>query len=142
MDETGSFVGKFAKCKGKKVKEACHQLHLLTTAGGPADLYGNFTQTNTGCPCWFDLTRDDCACCEAGSVACGAPMHQWCTSVEQGRRTGCLGVPANHWTLSTTGFPCYWNTSRTDCAWCAPGGKIVTTINTVTINIVTINIVF
>ena len=82
MDETGSFVGKFAKCKGKKVKEACHQLHLLTTAEGPADLYGNFTQTNTGCPCWFDLTRDDCACCEAGSVACGAPMHQWCTSIE------------------------------------------------------------
>lgn len=31
-------------------------------------------------------------------------------------------MPANHWTLSTTGYPCYWNTTRTDCAWCAAGG--------------------
>ena len=39
-----------------------------------------------------------------------------------GRRAGCTGLPASHWTLSTTGYPCYWNTSRTDCAWCAVGG--------------------
>ena len=67
-------------------------------------------------------------------------MQGWCASREEGRQSGCLGVPSSHWTLSTTGFPCYWNTSRTDCAWCAPGGKIVTTINIVTINIVTIHI--
>jgi len=122
VDEDGKFMGKFAKCRGKKVKAACHQLHLLTTPEGPEDLYGEFTQSRTGCPCWFDMTRDDCACCTSQGVQCGAPMEQWCTSRKEGRQSGCLGLPANHWTLSTTGFPCYWNTSRTDCAWCGSGG--------------------
>ena len=125
VDESGNFIGKFAQCKKKKVKEACHQLHLLTTPEGQADLYGEFTQTSTGCPCWFDLTRDDCACCKNDGVQCGAPMQGWCAGREEGRQAGCLGVPSSHWTLSTTGFPCYWNTSSTNCAWCAAGGKIL-----------------
>jgi len=122
VDDAGNFIGKLARCKKKNVREACHELHLLTTDAGKQDLFGQYTQTNTGCPCWFDLTRSDCACCQNDGVACGAPMHQWCTSREEGRVSGCLGVPAPHWTLSTTGYPCYWNTSRTDCAWCAAGG--------------------
>ena len=55
----------------------------------------------------------------------------------EGRQAGCLGIPQHHWTLSTTGFPCFFNTSRfeedffsektfktsrTDCGWCAAGG--------------------
>jgi len=122
VDEAGQFVGKFARCRGRQKLEACHQLHELTTTQGQQDLFGEFTQTNTGCPCWFDLSREDCACCQNGGVQCGAPMQEWCTSRKEGRQSGCLGVPANHWTLSTTGHPCYWNTSRTDCAWCASGG--------------------
>jgi len=122
VDDEGNFIGKFAKCRGKKTKEACHALHLLTTAEGAQEMYGAFTKTSTGCPCWFDMTRDDCACCETEGVQCGAPMQMWCTSKREGRQSGCLGVPDNHWTLSSTGFPCYWNTSRTDCAWCATGG--------------------
>merc|ERR1712106_316197 len=39
-----------------------------------------------------------------------------------GRQKGCPGIPANHWTMSNTGYPCFFNTSRTDCAWCASGG--------------------
>jgi len=119
-------VGGFAKCKAKNTRNACHALHELTTSSGPEDRYGKYTQTNTGCPCWFDMTRSDCACCvQSGAdegVQCGAPMQEWCTSKKEGRVSGCLGVPANHWTLSTTGYPCYWNTTRTDCAWCAAGG--------------------
>ena len=30
----------------------------------------------------------------------------------EGRQAGCLGIPQNHWTLSTTGFPCFFNNSR------------------------------
>ena len=137
VDDAGQFINKYARCRGKKVKEACHQLHELTTTQGQQALYGEFTEANTGCECWFDLSRTDCACCSGAGVQCGAPMQQWCTSKKEGRQSGCLGVPANHWTLSTTGYPCYWNTSRTDCAWCAPGGKISTTsyIQIVTSNI-------
>jgi len=122
VDEDGNYNGNAAKCKSKKIKAACHDLHLLTTDSGKEDLFGDYTQTNTGCPCWFDLNRSDCACCTTDGVQCGAPMQEWCTSKKEGRQSGCLGVPANHWTLSTTGYPCFWNTSRTDCAWCAPGG--------------------
>jgi len=122
VDDDGNFMGKGVKCKKKAVRAACHKLHLLTSEQGKEDLFGDYTQTNTGCPCWFDLTRSDCACCTDDGVQCGAPMQGWCTSKKEGRVSGCLGIPANHWTLSTTGYPCYWNTSRTDCAWCAPGG--------------------
>merc|ERR1711915_1112742 len=116
------FIGKFAKCKKKNVKNACHALHELTTSEGKDDLFSTYTKSPTGCPCWFDMTRSDCACCEDAGVQCGAPMQNYCTKKEPGRQKGCLGVPANHWTLSTTGYPCYFNTSRTDCAWCASGG--------------------
>ena len=30
----------------------------------------------------------------------------------EGRQAGCLGIPQNHWTLSTTGFPCFFDPSR------------------------------
>ena len=122
VDEKLKPVGGFAKCKTKAVRRACSALHQLTTANGPEQMYGQYTQANTGCVCWFDMSRSDCACCEDDGVQCGAPMQEWCTSKAEGRQSGCLGVPANHWTLSTTGYPCYWNTTRTDCAWCAPGG--------------------
>ena len=63
-------------------KVACHALHLLTTEAGKAEKFGPYTDTSAGatCPCWFDLTRSDCACCTSEGVQCGAPMHQWCTS--------------------------------------------------------------
>jgi len=122
VDEQGKFIGKFAKCKKKNVKNACHALHELTTTEGKDALFSTYTKSPTGCPCWFDMTRSDCACCEDAGVQCGAPMQNYCTKKEPGRQKGCLGVPANHWTLSTTGYPCYFNTSRTDCAWCASGG--------------------
>lgn len=121
VDSDGGYVGKFAKCEGEE-KAACHELHQLQTPEGKTEMFGEYTVTNTGCPCWFDLTRSDCACCTSNGMQCGAPMQEYCTSKKEGRQAGCLGVPANHWTLSSTGYPCYWDTSRTDCAWCAAGG--------------------
>jgi len=120
-NDQGKFIGKWAECKGD-VKAACHVLHGLQDNNGKDSLFGAFTQANTGCPCWFDLNSNDCACCEESGVQCGAPMQNYCTSKKLGRQKGCPGVPANHWTLSTTGYPCYWDQTRTDCAWCSPGG--------------------
>ena len=60
--------------------------------------------------CKFDLSRSDCSCCETNGVQCGEPMQQYCTKKEEGRQAGCLGVPTNHWTLSTTGYPCVTST--------------------------------
>jgi len=67
-------------------------------------------------PCWFDSTRSDCAKCKAGGVACGFPMHKWCQSKKA--KTGCKGIPNYKNTLSTIGYPCYWDPKSMDCAWC------------------------
>ena len=48
VDEDGNYNGNAAKCKSKKIKAACHDLHLLTTDSGKEDLFGDYTQTNTG----------------------------------------------------------------------------------------------
>merc|ERR1711915_957470 len=68
VDEQGKFIGKFAKCKKKNVKNACHALHELTTTEGKDALFSTYTKSPTGCPCWFDMTRSDCACCEDAGV--------------------------------------------------------------------------
>jgi len=123
VNEAGEYHnGKFAKCKGGK-KIACHALHVLQSQEGKEAQFAQYTTANTGCPCWFDLSRDDCACCTQQGVQCGAPLQGYCTAKVAGRQSGCLGVPASHWTLSTTGYPCFFNTTRTDCGWCATGGS-------------------
>ena len=88
VSANGGYIGKHAKCKKKSVRAACHKLHLLTTEAGKQDLFGAYTQTSTGCPCWFDLSRSDCACCQNDGVQCGAPMQQYCTSRTAGRQKG------------------------------------------------------
>ena len=64
VDDAGRFIGKFAKCKAKGVRRACHALHELSTTAGKEAEFGTSTAASTGCPCWFDLSRTDCACCE------------------------------------------------------------------------------
>jgi len=85
-------------------------------------LFKPFTKKNTGCPCWFDLTRDDCACCKNGGKQCGAPQNEWCYSYKG--NGGCPGVKNDKYTLSQEGHPCYWDPEgkSVECAWCAPGG--------------------
>jgi len=71
-------------------------------------------------PCWWDLSRSDCAKCTNGGVQCGFPMHKWCQPKKK-KQIGCKGIPSNKYTLSSKGYPCYWNPKSTDCAWCLNG---------------------
>jgi len=72
-------------------------------------------------PCWWDLSRSDCAKCLPGGVQCGFPMHRWCQPKKK-KQIGCKGITSNKDTLSSKGYPCYSNPKSTDCAWCLPGG--------------------
>merc|ERR1739838_849070 len=73
-------------------------------------------------PCWFDLSLGNvCAKCKTGGAQCGSPMGKWCQSKKNlAKGLGCNGIPNYKYTLSTTGYPCYWNPKSLDCAWCAP----------------------
>merc|ERR1712222_151006 len=50
--------------------------------GSPKLTAGNTKKyTDKGkCACWWDITRNDCACCKkgVGAMQCGFPMHKFC----------------------------------------------------------------
>jgi len=63
-------------------------------------------------PCWWDLTRTDCAQCKDNGVQCGFPMHKWCQDKKSAKKSGCKGITQPKYTKSMTGFPCYWDLKR------------------------------
>jgi len=69
--------------------------------------------------CWWDLTRSDCAKCNAKGQQCGFPMHKWCQS--KNAKKGCPGITKSKFTLSSRGYPCYWDNTNNNCAWCTSG---------------------
>merc|ERR1712142_1271698 len=87
----------------------------------------DYTQSATGCPCWYDLFHaKGCACCKQGGIQCGFPQHNKCKKDDRKNteRHGCNGIPENRHTLSMAGYPCPWNPNDRTCAWCANGAKL------------------
>merc|ERR1711934_648485 len=91
--------------------------------GSPKLTAGNTKKyTDNGkCACWWDITRNDCACCKkgVGAMQCGFPMHKFCYKKSD---MGCPGVCNYKYTLSGKGYPCFSDHSNTDCAWCNKEG--------------------
>ena len=53
-----------------------------------------YTGTQTGCPCWFDLSRGmECACCKGRGIQCGFPKQNFCQrdARRSTYREGCKG---------------------------------------------------
>merc|ERR1712108_89144 len=91
--------------------------------GSPKLTAGNTKKyTDRGkCACWWDITRNDCACCKkgVGAMQCGFPMHKFCYKKSD---KGCPGVCNYKYTLSGKGYPCFSDHSNMDCAWCNKEG--------------------
>merc|ERR1712107_188704 len=78
--------------------------------------YRKYTESTTGCPCWWDLTNlDGCACCKEVNnkkvIQCGYPAHMYCY---EDKKKGCPDVPKSEHTLSTKGMPLFrkWKIRR------------------------------
>jgi hypothetical protein len=84
-----------------------------------------WTRNTTGCQCYFDQSRFDCACCQDGAQQCPYNNRHQC--VKAGSLINC-GIPEisetidDPWTASLTGCACSWDKSRKDCACCKNGG--------------------
>ncbi|XP_046567313.1 von Willebrand factor D and EGF domain-containing protein-like [Haliotis rubra] len=91
------------------------------------DRWDIWTSNQTGCPCFFDKNRTDCACCEAGACQCPDPNPNQCALCSQetrlcGTRQTSPENGVDGWTLSLTGCQCAFDASRTDCACCQNEG--------------------
>jgi len=86
----------------------------------PTDIFKKYTKERKGGICWWDITRTDCAICKqfVNAMPCGFPLHNYCYKKSS---QGCPQVPNYKYTLSTTGYPCYWDHEDLRCAWYAPG---------------------
>merc|ERR1712179_721340 len=126
------FVQSEAKKKPKpKPKPGClKDDEKLQIKKGLGYKYDKFTETKkvkgkdvpvANQPCWWDLRRTDCALCKSNGAQCGFPMHKWCQDKKKAKKEGCKGITQPKYTKSMTGYPCYWDPKRTDCAWCLPG---------------------
>merc|ERR1719167_719023 len=84
------------------------------------EIFKKYTKERKGGICWWDIKRTDCAICKqyVNAMPCGYPLHNYCYKKS---RQGCPKIPNFQYTLSTTGYPCYWDHSDKSCAWCADG---------------------
>merc|ERR1712165_622610 len=103
--------------KGAGVKGACKN----TGPKPNPKIFAKYTIPikNKKCPCWWDLSKKNCACCKGKAMQCGWPMHKYCYKKS---KMGCPGVCNNKYTLSGKGFPCQNDPTNFDCAWCAKTG--------------------
>merc|ERR1712203_461150 len=84
-DELESKATKCPKDKVNKKQLANLKKYTAKKPNGQSDL---------SCPCWWDLTRNNCACCRNGGKQCGFPMHKYCQSPKSARKgLGCVGIP-------------------------------------------------
>jgi Mg-chelatase subunit ChlD len=82
-----------------------------------------WTRKPTGCKCYFDQSRSDCACCEPGGCQCSSMYPHQCVQCGYGSNCGIPELPhrlflRDGWTLSRSNCPCSWDPSRSDCACC------------------------
>ena len=64
--------------------------------------FEDYTESQSGCACWFDPLEEltdyveagSCACCKNNGTQCGYPMHKWCqaTASSGSEQHGCEGT--------------------------------------------------
>lgn len=104
---------------GKKGKKKKPSKGKKPGKGKKPSIYDKYTVSGETCPCWWDITKTDCACCKNDGVQCGFPQERFCYKRDGSK--GCPYVSKNNLALSQKGFPCYWDHNDRSCAWCGPG---------------------
>ena len=113
---------KYTVTKKGQTKQLCKNLATPALVGGKVRPVADQA-------CWFDASRTDCAQCKPTGQPCGFPMQKWCQSKKAKTVSfiktqysasnlfiqGCKGIPNYKYTLSSTGYPCYWDYKRLVC---------------------------
>eukprot|EP00058_Branchiostoma_floridae_P023910 XP_002609400.1 hypothetical protein BRAFLDRAFT_124621 [Branchiostoma floridae] len=71
-----------------------------------------YTNTLTGCQCWFDSSRWDCACCRPGGCQCWVPQPHRCIPCG----TNCGDYPSFPWAVDN-GVEHHVASSCPRCVW-------------------------
>ncbi|CAH1238322.1 MATN2 [Branchiostoma lanceolatum] len=67
----------------------------------------HWTKNSTGCQCYFDYSRFDCACCVDGGCQCTQEHPEQCVQCGYGHTCGLLDLAGvDGWTLSESGCQC------------------------------------
>jgi len=90
-----------------------------------------WTKKPTGCTCYWDKSRTDCACCQPGACQCSSTFKHQCVRCGDGGQCGNLNVkPAlaqiDGWTKTSSGCSCPWNPKSKACACCQDNGCLCT----------------
>ncbi|XP_013419235.1 von Willebrand factor D and EGF domain-containing protein-like [Lingula anatina] len=106
-------------------------LHWAKYGGENKMRWDIWTKAETGCSCYFDQSKRDCACCELGGCQCPTSSKYHCVKCGEEFTCGTVKPSTDFgidgWTATFTGCPCVWDTKRPDCACCqnlgCPCGK-------------------
>ncbi len=80
-----------------------------------------WTTTTTGCPCYFEPSNYNCACCSEGACQCPrSAMHQ-CVQCGYADQCGASNIQGlgnvDGWTSAVSGCPCVFDVAQ-DCPCC------------------------
>jgi len=82
-----------------------------------------WTRQPTGCTCYFDRTRNDCACCEQGGCQCSEMFPHQCVQCGYGSQCGIPELPhwlflRDGWTTVNDNCQCRYDPTLFNCACC------------------------
>jgi len=112
-------------------RRACMRVELYGFRGPKDKVYMQslqhdvWTKRTTGCQCYWDKSRYDCACCQPSGCQCSQKYKNQCVQCGQGGKCGVAStysrVEVDNWTSTMTGCACQWDKKRKDCACCQNG---------------------
>ncbi|XP_019643211.1 PREDICTED: uncharacterized protein LOC109484404 [Branchiostoma belcheri] len=106
----GRWVGNDLLCE-QTMTTTPNSAEMMTTT--PPITVDEYTSTLTGCQCWFNTSRWDCACCRPDGCQCWSDQPHRCIPCG----TDCGDYPAVPWAVANNGVAQHVASSCPQCVW-------------------------